>query len=37
MTIPIIQKGFEPGAAIYFPYDMEKIIKPSLGNQITLD
>lgn len=36
MTIPIIQRGFEPGAAIYFPDDIEKIIKPSLGYQITL-
>lgn len=36
MTIPIIQKGFEPGTAIYFAYDIEKIIKPSLGYQITV-
>lgn len=36
MTIPIIQRGFDPGAAIYFPCDIEKIIKPSLCYQITL-
>lgn len=36
MTITIIQNGLEPGAATYFPYDIEKIIKLSLSYPITL-
>lgn len=36
VTITIIQNGFEPDAATYFLYHIEKIIKPSLSYPITL-